>query len=325
MFKLKTVLHDEAGTDGGEAGGAAPAAPAAEPAPAPAAAETNTPPAGYEDLDKPLEYEDISAMLSFDPFEKPDEPAPGSEEQPAQSAATTDVPPEAGGEIPVKPEPTAQPADGVPQENPELVLLKQQLAELQAQNAQMQQQQQLSQQQQQQAAPGADPLERFIPPYQFQIPEQMMTMLDSENPQERAQALSTLMSGALRTAHKTMLQQVNGMMQTYVPHQMQQFQQQQQFTSSVQNDFYSEYQDLNTPEIRQIVASVTPQVMQELGVSNWSPVLRDAIANKVKGMLHIGAAPAATPPAAPPAQFTPGSRGPVADPNNVTNQIMDLM
>lgn len=318
MWKIKKIFQDEVGSDGDAAGGVAPvaSAPVSEPAVEPAV------PAGVQDGAATLEIEDIASMMEFDPFDLMQETADNLSGQQSVETPPADATPEAGGEIPatIESEPTPTAA---PQESPEVVLLKQQLAQQVQQMQQMQQQMQQPPAQQVQSQ--GDPLDQFIPEYMFQIPDQLMQLMESEDVGERKQGIQYLLSSALKNAHKSMLQQVNGMMTAYVPQQLTQHQQTNELKETIKSDFYSTHKDLNTPEIRQIVAMVTPQVTQELGVSTWSPTLRDAIAARVKAMLQIGVTQPATPANPAPTQFVPGSRPAAPAGGDLTNDILSLL
>ena len=291
-------------------------------------APVETPASPEVDNAATLDIDDISSMLTFDPFEAKDDVSsdvsPGLSQEGEVPPADAGAAP-AASEVPVTPE--GDPAvPEVPQESPEVVLMRQQLA----QQAQMIEQMQATATQaptQASGGPAADPMAEFIPSYLFQVPQPIQSLLDSEDSGERSQGISHLMNGALRQVHRNMLEQVQGMMTTYVPQQLQQHSSQTSLQAEIKSDFYGANADLNTTEIRQLVSMLTPQVMQETGQASWSPALRDAIAAKARGMLGLGApgtvAPAPAAPTPAPVQFGSGSRGPIN--SSAADDIMNTL
>ncbi len=269
-----------------------------------------------------LDFDAIGTMLEFDPFAtqtaaKEETPVEGAEEQQQQTetgTATVDA-----GQQPVEQTPQAGTGEGAATPQPEIPeevkVLMQQLQQAQNTIAQMQstqqQQQQVGQQQRQQ-----DPYAAYVPAYEYQLPEPLAQLLDSEDPAERQQGVKAIMTGISRTVHRQMLEQFQGMLSVYVPRQIEQHQQQQTLQSEIQRDFYGTYKELDNPDVRRIVATIAPQVMQEIGVSDWSPVLRDTLAQRVKAMLSLGRVPVQQ-QQQPPAIIDQGSRGPVVQPNDI--------
>lgn len=310
LFKLKQRKQDEMDSDGGEGG-----TPAASDAPA-----TPEVPAGAVDGSTNLDIDDISAMLSFDPFEQPvEEPVVQSPAQ-VEGAPTADGSPEAGAVEPAKP--VEQPAQPVqPVKSPEVLALEAQVLQMQQTMQQMQQVQQAPQAPAQQ---GADPYAQFVPSYDFQIPQEMAALLDSEDPGERNTGIQQLLGASMRTTHRNILEQVNGLMASYVPQQLQQHEQQATLKTHVEQDFYGAHPHLNTPEIRRLVGMVTPGVAQEMGSSAWNPQLRDTIAARVQMLLQQNPAPQAQQQQQP-AQFDSASRPAIQAGDNITRDILSLM
>jgi hypothetical protein len=272
-----------------------------------------------------LDIDDIASMLSFDPFAESDAPADLPAETPQDGSVPSADAGASGSEVPATP--VEQAAPEPVQESPEMVLLRQQMAQQQLLIDRLS------------AAPvapsatpgqstAADPLAEFIPSYNFQIPPQLSAMLDSEDSAERTQGIQYLLDGSLRKVHRNVLEQVQGMLTSYVPQQLQQHTQNLERGQAIKTDFYSAHKDLDTPDIRKLVSMITPQVMVETQQTTWSPLLRDAIATKVKGMLGFrpqALAAVPIPQAAAPLQFDQGSRGPVQTGNSVQNDVMNTL
>lgn len=291
--------------------------PAAPVDAAPVVEATPDTPAAPVDGSATLDIDDISSMLNFDPFDEanaaPDTPQ-------ASDAPTAEVP-----AAPVVDEPATPDVQTVPEtpvESPEMVLLRQQVELLQTQLTATQ------------AAPAqpsaeaqADPLAGMIPNYMFQIPDQLSSLLDSEDANERKTGIQHLLNGALTQVHRNVLEQVQGVMTTYVPQQLQQHTQQNALTQQINGDFYGANADLNTPETRQLVSMLVGPTMQEVGATTWTPQLRDILAAKVRGMLGKQAVPVvpAVPAQVPPVQFGQGTRAPIPANQNVQQDIMNTL
>jgi hypothetical protein len=88
---------------------------------------------------------------------------------------------------------------------------------------------------------------------------------------------------------------------------------QRQQAETIDRDFYGTYPQLNQPALRQVVATVARDVIASRGNDgSWNPALRDAIAQRVFGLLQAtqggqpGAPAAFAPPAAPAPAPQPG-------------------
>lgn len=187
-----------------------------------------------------------------------------------------------------------------------------------------------------------DPDAPKIPEYKFDIPAQLMQLLDSENPTERTQGIGYLVQGVAQTIHSTLAREMYDMrakllesMPNIVETMLTEFNQAQSTT----NDFYSTYPQFNKPELKPFIESVAMQVAQELGVDTWSPQLRDAIAQRATSILGGGFANPASngaagkgtvvPPSTPPQMVGGGSSNSgsarnTSPGNPITNQILDL-
>ncbi len=266
--------------------------------------ETVSPPSGEFNAEE---------LLNFDPFAKS-----GEEEQATAVEAAAVAPTEAA------PTPAAveegKPAEAVaeavapeaappaPAEDPAMVALRQQ-NELLTQTLKTVQEAQAPAQAPAEApaeAPAAD-----IPAYSFNIPDELVKHIQSDDPAEVRTGVAALAQGVAQTVHQTVMQQFGEQMSQFVPNYVQQSVASMQQQQEVFNDFYGNNKDLNVPELRPLVVSVAQQVASETGADSWSPTLRDAVATRVRGMLRSGAAPAASTPPQP-ANFG-GSARPAAD------------
>ena len=185
------------------------------------------------------------------------------------------------------------------------------------------------------AQPGGEqqpvnPLE-VIPDYDFDMPDQLVTMLASEDPVERKQALNSLTKGIAQTVHQQTMKTVAGVitqMQTDIPNAtMQQFQQ-QQLQSQVAGDFYGKFPNLNNDAIKPSVRQVAEQLMKSdllLGIQPaWTPAFMDRVAAGVNALFGqpIPETPApATPPVDPPASFGGANGGGAMQANTLAKGV----
>jgi hypothetical protein len=164
---------------------------------------------------------------------------------------------------------------------------------------------------QQQAPAPAAPAEPELPPYDFNIPDGIVDGLAAEEPAQRRAALSALVKGVSQAVHKTVREE----MHTTIGERMNGAFSQQQQQQATFNDFYGAYPQYNTPQLRQLVALAASQVVQETGVTVWSPQLRDMIAQRVSTLVP----PQPVVPPAPGLQPTPAPAVPPAPAPAPTN------
>lgn len=298
MYLKKTEpLFDETGNG---AGAAAPSAPAAAPAPTPEKSGSTV-----------LSSQEIADLFS------------GKSPAPVSDTGVPSKPPEAGattapGPGPTASAPSAQPA--APAENPEQALLKKQLADAQTLLQQYQQLHSAQSPAQQPAQPAGD----GVPPYAFNVPPQLLQMLESEVPAERQQAVGAIMTGTARAVHQTMLGEFSKVLEG-IPTLIQQAIQHNARSQQIFHDFYGKFPDLNIPALRPLVIGVAEQVVKESGANEWSAQIRDVIGQRVMAML--GRAPQGAPAPAPtPAPIMAGGAPrPAVSDNSIASQIRELM
>ena len=170
---------------------------------------------------------------------------------------------------------------------------------------------QATQQQNQEQQAEATPLDS-VPDYNFEVPDQLVSMLASEDAGERKQAIAALVRGTAQTVHQQMLEVVKHVQES-VPNTIQQHVQQQQVQQQVNTEFYGKYPQLNNPNLRPVVAKVAQGLMQQqlaVGIQpSWSPQFMEQVGGEVLKLLNMQQqAPAATPapavqPATTPAMF----------------------
>jgi hypothetical protein len=218
--------------------------------------------------------EDLSRILNFDPFAEPPPDAPEAPEalEPAPPEDTA-VAPES-----TPPEPQVDQSEAIRRELEET---RRQLAYLQGQM-------------QKPEVKPETPAEPQIPEYNFNLPEPLVKLLESEDAGERRQGLAYLAQGVARTVHMNALQEIQRARQelaAMMPQYVQAVNTQQTQAQEVFRDFYGKNQDLDRPELRSLVVGTAQQVIQETGANNWTPELRDKIAGRVRSVLGAYASP----------------------------------
>lgn len=251
---------------------------------------------------------EVVAVLGYDPF-GPVEPAPQQPDQPVQ-------PPEQ--QIPPQLSPVQTPAAAaVPAVPNELDAVR---AELNRVNAELQQIRQ--------PAPAAGPAQPSdpIPTYQYEIPDQVLQLMVSEDPAHRKLALGNVMTAVSRSVHGMMQRELSQVIpalarQVMVEHLSQQ---------EVGRDFYTKYPALDQPHLRPLIYQIAAGWAQQYPQAGWNAQTRDAIAQLVyktfnmqfPGQQHAGNG--AAPPQAPvmmPTLSRPAASGVMTD----EQEMLDLM
>ena len=150
-----------------------------------------------------------------------------------------------------------------------------------------------------------NPLE-VVPDYDFDIPDQLVTMLASEDAGERKQAMGALTKGIAQTIHQETMgtvAKVIATLQTEMPQAMMQQVEQKQQQAQIGKDFYSKYPTLNNPALMPTVSSVAKTLMQQdllLGIQpQWNEAFMDRVATGVQALFGKPATPTPTPETPP--------------------------
>ncbi len=127
--------------------------------------------------------------------------------------------------------------------------------------------------------------------YLREVPDQMMNLINSEDPAERRQGIAALVNGVGQMIHAEVMKDVETRIQTVST--------EVQTNASVNNegkrifdDFYGAFPALNVDALRPLVVAETQKVYKELGVSEWSDSVRDAIGVRVQNVLKGFSPPA---------------------------------
>lgn len=129
------------------------------------------------------------------------------------------------------------------------------------------------------------------PEYMFAIPPQLQQALEHEDPGIRNRGYSLLIAGALRTAHKQIMGDVQRMVEAVkveLPQQIQTRQTEQSREKQVFDDFYTTHKDLNNPALFPMVLAQARALAierPELVAGGWNPRMRDALAKRMRALL----------------------------------------
>lgn len=312
--------------------------------------------------DEILGEDEFNALVQFDAF------APRQEDQGSQDKADAEAKPEENAEAdPQKTEegddkakPRGAESDGekppapaaAPDQRDETIKLQGEviqelrntLAELR--RGQQPQGQDQGQQQQQEGQPQ-------LQGYSYEIPDQVIDGLASDDPGTRKAALNGVLAGASEIVHQKVMNAVKTYMNESVAQTIQQTQGQYQQAQGQYQDFYQTFPDLNKPMLRGFVKEAATEVVREMEQNGtyrgYNEHVRNAIGQRARDKVQTliqdfsggngnGAAAPNPPAAAAPGAGTPspaGARaprqlGPTMRPSGVSGdsveaQVADLL
>ena len=286
---------------------------------------------------RPEMTEEVASVFDFDPFgpgetiepegdetprdglDQPEEQSPSAEE-PTEQPKAEEVP---------KAEPESPSPDDDPGEPDELAALREQISSLKNQLAQQQKQPQ-PQPQPQQPQPQQKPTAADdLPAYEFDVPDQFLQALDSDDPGTRKVAIKTLMHTVARNTHQLVRDEVRRDMQslqTRMPQQVQQMQQTREQAQSIHSDFYGKHPKLNDPRFYDTVSDVARAVMQEKGYNAWNAEFREEVAKRAYQRLGFRKKQeAAAAPKAPPKLIGQGARPAAPSNQSAEDEISDTL
>lgn len=267
--------------------------------PAPAAAPQPEPQRPVPLEDRTLTPEETESLLrGIQPEEEPGTPSVADAEQASMAQEWIQSQQRAAAPVP-QPQPQLPPAlppqavqqiaaqPSVPPPAPQVqppVQVDPQVAALQAQNSLLQSQIQAMMVQMQQAqqapqqAPRPAPQQQQQQPYTFNVPDQYLNALRSEDANVVRSALNGLLNGVAEVVRNDLRSEMNGRFAS-VPQDVQEVVQAHARRQEIQQDMYGTYPEL--AGYRQYVQAAAQQLGGNLGVDAWTPDLRDAIAERV--------------------------------------------
>ncbi len=152
------------------------------------------------------------------------------------------------------------------------------------------------------------PQEAAVPAYMFNVREDLVNSLRSEDPKEFAGGLQMLIASIGQAVHKTVRgefeQTLKTRLEEFKPSVITEAHVMQQRTTAqkeVEKDFYGTYPMLAKPELRPMVLATAVRLQQsnpQFADGRWTPEFRDAIGKAVLGLFQTAATqgqPAAQP------------------------------
>lgn len=268
----------------------------------------------------------IEDLMHGDPFaEKPEAKTEGGEETQETEAKPEEKEVEAKEtetETPETPETETPETPGTP-ETPES---DSELSRIKFENEQLREQvRQLNQnvqalvkhtqgtqsQSQGQTPQGQGPQTPDIPPYEFEIPEEIMRLVDSDDERDRRVGMKRLLQGYARAIHKTVreheLPGIERLIKENIPQspQTSQANPQQELARRIEEDYFSNFPDLKDPKIQAVNTQAWNEVMHSLHAQGynvqelrWTPELRNRVGERARAIVRGmgGSTPQSTQP-----------------------------
>lgn len=168
-----------------------------------------------------------------------------------------------------------------------------------------------------------------MPSYAFQIPDQIMALMASENPVERKQGVGVMLQGVARNVHHHVVTSMRRELAQVLPRLVTHVASNRDTARNVFQDFYGTYKELNVPELRPLIVATAEQVAQEIGATTWDDRLKKAIYDRVvatlnaaRGQQNGGQVPQAP---APPAMVPSGVRNAPSGVSGDQKEMLDLL
>ena len=290
---------------------AGPGAPAQSPPPPPGsgAAPGGGPPPEQSRQEQMGISDEVISVLGYDPFGPPPEPAPP---QPTPTGQPPAAPP---GQVPPVQQPAVQPPS-------ELETLRQHVQQLEQRLTQP------AAPAPQPGAPGAPQPIDPIPTYQYEIPDQVLQMLSSEDPSHRKVALGNVMTAVSRSVHGLMQKELAQV----IPMLARQVVQEHLAQQEVGKEFYTKYPTLDKPELRPLIYQIASSWAQQNPNAGWNAQTRDAIARVVHATFNMpfpgqgnGQASPPPPPQAPTMMPTMSRPAATLSAGSDEQELMDML
>lgn len=149
---------------------------------------------------------------------------------------------------------------------------------------------------------------KSLPQYQFQIPQEVMDKMGSDDPNQIRAGLAEFATGVASVAHYNVAMQfeerIAELEKQLLEKSVQQFRQTTQAEEqakktqkTVFDDFYGKYPELNKPGLQQFVQMQAQQLAQQYGVTGWSEQFRDTLGAHCKKLLGLGSGQGPSPDA----------------------------
>lgn len=174
--------------------------------------------------------------------------------------------------------------DGEPEETPSEEPAEDLRAQLKAQEeiiSQMRRQQQTPTEKPKEEKPGEEP------DFSFNIPGELVKLMESEDPGERQQGMALFAQGIARAAYNTAAQRIQALQQQQIPNMITQMLTLHDQARAVAEDFYGSNPDLNRAELRPFIRETARVVAEETGAQSWTPELKRKVEQRVRQTLGL--------------------------------------
>lgn len=279
------------------------------------------------DVNAGIDSPSVDDLLDFGMTEpKEIEPLASSTDDGEGTAPITDVKEDG---IVQEETPVDQPSeeDSSPTADPALALMQKELAEAKATLAEMKANREVKQPE---GSPKAQAAEDTTPEYIFDLPDQLVGMISSEDPNDVKTGITTLMAGVCRSVHKQILTEVTQNIAPYIMQttigQLQGQTQEQNTKKAIFDDFYGTYPQYNTAEYIPVVQATAGALATEMGISNYSPEFRNALGARLQKIFQPAQVNQAKPRVKPPVMMgRSGTRSTAPTIDDQQKAMMDML
>ena len=119
------------------------------------------------------------------------------------------------------------------------------------------------------------------------IPQQIVGLIESEDPQERLAGMTALMQGTMNTVHtqvmKAVTEQLGGVSKSF-PELIQSAIQAHTQSVQVFNDFYGSHPEFNDPKLYKTVQDAAAELAKETGVDTYDEKFKAALVKRLQDM-----------------------------------------
>jgi len=168
------------------------------------------------------------------------------------------------------------------------------------------------------------------PKYDFNIPDALIDVLTTETDKGKfKEGVAALASGIANAIQAQMLpyieSQFNPRFDT-IPQMLQAHIAGMEKAKTVRQDFYGKYPELDKPQLHGFIRQIGDATAKEMGLTDWTPELRDETAKRVKEIMALasGTAVPAKPVATPP-RMIGGNSARTAPANDDAGDIADTI
>lgn len=280
-------------------------------------------------------FEELRETLQFDPFGPPSTDDAGGDDVGGQQGEGGETqtpaaePPREQAAQPAAAEPPASDPSAAPEggsENETLDSLRQLVSSFIVKDAGNRQEQPAAPQQQPQGQTQEQPRPQ-APSYRFDLPDQIVDALESDDRTERKTALNAMLNGVanrLAVDFRAAMQETARALINHVPQQVSQVTTAERQQQMLREDLYGNFPELKAvaerlPDADGMIWRTVSLAAQRAGVTEWNPQFRDQVGNYLIASLGVqrqpragGQAQAAAPTAKPKprAPFAAGSGSP---------------